>query len=195
MSVSTVDACTSAVDAFATRRLSAERVREGHFELLVGLFQDPRVAATLGGPITVIEAKNRLEENDRHWNVNGFGFWVFHDKRSGDFVGRGGLRRVRVEGTFETEIAYAVASDYWDRGLATEMADAIVDIAFRKLNLADLVAFTLPTNVASRRVMEKVGFSYERDIQHAGLPHVLYRRTSEPRRHTTTRRRASAGEP
>ena len=195
MSVSTVDACTSAVDVFTTRRLSAERVREGHFELLVGLFQDPRVAATLGGPITVIEAKDRLEENDRHWNVNGFGFWVFHDKRSGVFVGRGGLRRVRIEGVFETEIAYAVASDDWDRGLATEMADAIVDIAFRKLNLADLVAFTLPTNMASRRVMEKVGFRYERDIQHAGLPHVLYRRTSESRQYTTATPRASAEKP
>lgn len=195
MNAPTADAFASAVDAFTSRRLSAVRLRKDHFELLLGLYQDPRVAATLGGPITVIEAKNRLEKNERHWNVNGFGFWVFHDKRSGAFVGRGGLRRVRIEGAFETEIAYAVASDYWDRGLATEMADAIVDIAFRKLNLADLVAFTLPTNMASRRVMAKAGFSYERDIQQAGLPHVLYRRTSEPRRHTTTRRRTSAGEP
>jgi ribosomal-protein-alanine N-acetyltransferase len=38
-----------------------------------------------------------------------------------------------------------------------------------------VVAFTLPTNWASRRVMEKVGFTFERDIVHAGLRHVLYR--------------------
>jgi RimJ/RimL family protein N-acetyltransferase len=43
------------------------------------------------------------------------------------------------------------------------------------LGLDDIVAFTLPTNDASRRVMEKLGFSYERDIEHAGMPHVLYR--------------------
>jgi RimJ/RimL family protein N-acetyltransferase len=37
------------------------------------------------------------------------------------------------------------------------------------------VSFTLPHNAASRRVMEKAGLTYERDITHAGLPHVLYR--------------------
>jgi RimJ/RimL family protein N-acetyltransferase len=37
------------------------------------------------------------------------------------------------------------------------------------------VAVTLTTNTASRRVMEKLGMNYERDIEHAGLPHVLYR--------------------
>jgi RimJ/RimL family protein N-acetyltransferase len=40
---------------------------------------------------------------------------------------------------------------------------------------SDLVCFTLTTNHASQRVMEKVGFRYERDVLHAGLPHVLYR--------------------
>ena len=40
---------------------------------------------------------------------------------------------------------------------------------------ADIVSFALPTNRASRRVMEKVGFKYERDILHLNLPHVLYR--------------------
>ena len=41
--------------------------------------------------------------------------------------------------------------------------------------MRDIVCFTLPTNRASQRVMEKVGFVYERDITHANLPHVLYR--------------------
>jgi RimJ/RimL family protein N-acetyltransferase len=50
-----------------------------------------------------------------------------------------------------------------------------VTVAFENLGMSDLVAFTLPINQASRRVMEKIGFSFERDIVHAGLPHVLYR--------------------
>jgi ribosomal-protein-alanine N-acetyltransferase len=49
-----------------------------------------------------------------------------------------------------------------------------VELAFGPLGLDRLVAFTLPDNVASRRVMEKSGFIYERHIEHAGLPHVLY---------------------
>jgi [ribosomal protein S5]-alanine N-acetyltransferase len=55
------------------------------------------------------------------------------------------------------------------------MAKAIVTVAFEHLGMADIVAFTLATNQASRRVIEKVGGQLERDIVHAGLPHVLYR--------------------
>ena len=64
-----------------------------------------------------------------------------------------------------------------DRPLAqrTLLRTASVDVAFRQLALRDLVAFTVTDNVASRRVMEKVGFRYERDFMHHDLAHVLYR--------------------
>ena len=43
------------------------------------------------------------------------------------------------------------------------------------MGLEEIIAFTLPDNVGSRRVMEKSGFTYERDIVHAGVPHLLFR--------------------
>jgi RimJ/RimL family protein N-acetyltransferase len=52
-------------------------------------------------------------------------------------------------------------------------------VAFEDLGLIDVVCFTLPANRASRRVMEKAGFEYERDVVHAGSPHVLYRITAK----------------
>ena len=57
-------------------------------------------------------------------------------------------------------------------------------VAFDDLGLGEIVAFTLPTNIASRRVMEKSGFAYEREIVHAGLPHVLYRQAAPHIRRT-----------
>jgi [ribosomal protein S5]-alanine N-acetyltransferase len=69
----------------------------------------------------------------------------------------------------------------WGQGFATELAHECVEVGFEQLGLLEIIAFTQPDNVASRRVMEKSGFEYERDIIHAGLPHVLYRR----RRSTT----------
>ena len=93
-------------------------------------------------------------------------------------MGRAGLRNTRIGGNEEIELAYALAADYWNRGLATEMAREILKIAFERLGLTDIVSFTLPTNLASRRVMEKVGFEYERDVLRAGAPHVLYRITA-----------------
>ena len=59
-------------------------------------------------------------------------------------------------------------------GLATEISKAMVKLAFKQLGLESLVAFTLPNNLASRRVIEKVGGKYERNIVHAGESHVLY---------------------
>ena len=72
------------------------------------------------------------------------------------------------------EISYALMARHWRKGFATEIATASVELA-GQLRIPSLVAFTLPDNLASRRVMEKVGFTYERDIEWAALPHVLYR--------------------
>jgi [ribosomal protein S5]-alanine N-acetyltransferase len=73
------------------------------------------------------------------------------------------------------EIGYALAAEMWGRGLATEIAAWLVGYAAAH-GVDDLIAYTEPTNVASRRVMEKVGFVYERDVEHHGRQQVLYRK-------------------
>ena len=72
-------------------------------------------------------------------------------------------------------MGWAVVPQRWGQGLATEMGHLSVHVAFDHLGLDELVAFTLKTNAASEQVMRKLGFHYERDIEYAGLPHVLYR--------------------
>ena len=116
-----------------------------------------------------------LAENAAHWERYGFGLWLFRDRASGAFAGRGGLRHVAVEGADEVELAYALMAPYWNRGLATEMGAALLALGFDRLGLDDLVCFTMTTNHASRRVMEKLGFLYEHDFERAGLPHRLSR--------------------
>ncbi|MGK2932540.1 MAG: GNAT family N-acetyltransferase, partial [Solirubrobacterales bacterium] len=59
------------------------------------------------------------------------------------------------------------------QGLASEAALAAIGVA-EKIGLARVVSLTLVDNVASRGVMEKIGLEYERDVDHAGLPHALY---------------------
>lgn len=166
---------TPEIESFRTPRMNAERLRADHFAELCGFYSDERVMATLGGVRTPDVTRTYLEAVIQNWEDHGFGFWIFHDAATGELVGRGGLRRLEIEGTYEVEVAYAVVADRWGQGFATEMAEAAVDVAFRRLKLASVVAFALPSNKASRGVMEKVGFSYERDIVYADLPHVLYR--------------------
>lgn len=165
--------------AFRTRRLVAEPLDLAtHEEELAVLHADARVMATLGGS-TATPEKSRawLERNVRHGEEPGLGVFVFRDRGTGAFVGRGALRRIEIGGGEEVEVGYAVAAELWGRGYATEMARALAGHA-EAAGHRGLVAFTLPTNAASRRVMEKAGFRYERDVVHWDLPHVLYRRAA-----------------
>jgi ribosomal-protein-alanine N-acetyltransferase len=82
------------------------------------------------------------------------------------------------------EIGWRLAADDWGRGLATEGAKAVVRYAFDALGLDSLVSFTVPANVRSLRVMEKIGMNRDpaEDFDHPNLPeghalrrHVLYR--------------------
>jgi ribosomal-protein-alanine N-acetyltransferase len=177
------------VEAFRTERLNAERLREGDLGDLRRMHRDARVMATLapagapdGGLLSDEETQRFLHKHLTHWDRYGYGLWAFRDSADGRFVGRGGLYNARVGGNDEVELAYALVAEYWNRGLATEMAEAMLAIAFERLGLTDVVCFTLATNRASQRVMEKAGFEYERDVVHAGLPHVLYRIRASERR-------------
>jgi len=167
------------LDRLETARLVGERLREEHLDYQRAMDSDPDVMATLGGVRSENESWELLWSGLEHWERNGFGPWVFHARETGETVGGAALRRAEIEGRQEVELGYRVAAAWWGHGIATEMASALVGVARDRLGLAEIVAFTLPYNLASRRVMEKVGFTYERDIEWAGLPRVLYRRRLE----------------
>ena len=57
------------------------------------------------------------------------------------------------------------------------MGEQILKIGFEIFKLREVVCFTLTSNQASQRVMEKLGFKYEREIMRANLPHLFYRLT------------------
>lgn len=164
------------VETFETERLRAHRVRHEDLDDLVRMHTDPTVMATLGGKLwSVDETRAFLDRLIDHWDSHGYGIWTVRDKDGNRFLGRAGLRRKTIDGFTETELLYAYRPEAWNRGVATELARAVVGLSFGRLKFPTLVAFTPPTNTASRRVMEKSGFTYERDFIHAGMLHVLYR--------------------
>jgi ribosomal-protein-alanine N-acetyltransferase len=170
------------IDPVETERMILERLRLEHGPEQLRLLLDPRVGATLwpgAEPPTEAEVLGGLAAKVRHWDRHGFGMWLLRDRQTGEMVGRGGLQYTYTAGLHDVEAGWAIVPERWGQGLATELADACVEVGFERVGLLEIVAFTLPTNTASRRVMEKSGFSYERDIVHAGLPHVLYRHRRE----------------
>lgn len=110
-----------------------------------------------------------------HWDRHGFGQWWWRDREGGELVARGGLQWTMVAGEAAIEVGWAVSPPQWSKGVATELALASLAVGFDELGLDSIVAYTLVTNAASRRVMEKAGLHYERDVTHLSLPHVLYR--------------------
>lgn len=163
------------MDKFSTRRLTAHRLAETDFDNLYQMNQNQKVMKTLGGIQSAEETRQYLHKNMEHWNRYGYGVWTLTYRTTGAFVGRSAVRSVDIEGTEEREFGYALMPEFWGMGLATEISQAMAQLAFKQLGFESLVAFTLPNNFASRRVIEKVGGGFERNIIHVGQPHVLYR--------------------
>ena len=168
------------MDGFTTPRLVAERLHARHLDDLVALHLDPEVSRYLGGTRSAKATEAYLATNLAHWDRHGFGLWAWRTP-GGVFVGRAGIRPLAVEGVAEIEIAYALTRDAWGRGYASEMTQALVQHALERLALPSLVGVIMVEHVASRRVLEKAGFSLERSVAHAGEPCVLYRRTARGR--------------
>jgi RimJ/RimL family protein N-acetyltransferase len=124
------------------------------------------------GPAVLAQCRAWARRDAAHWELHGFGKWlVLEGERP---VGRGGLGVTFVEGRPEVEMGWAVERSQWRRGIATWIARAALDEAER-LGLLGVVAFSRPENHASVRVIEKAGLLFEREVSHAGWPHVLYR--------------------
>jgi RimJ/RimL family protein N-acetyltransferase len=117
---------------------------------------------------------------------DGLGFQAVEEKATGRLVGVVGMVQVKPDmpSAPAVEIGWRIAKEYWGKGLASEAATAWLDWGFGTLDLDEIVAFTFVGNLPSRRVMERLGMSYDAsdDFQHPSLAeghplrsHVLYR--------------------
>jgi len=138
---------------------------------------DPVQMATLGGVRTAEQTAEYMGRNLEHWARHGFGVWLLRERASGAVAGRALLRHLELEGDGVVEVGYSVLAESWGQGLAPEIAAECLRLGRERLGLDSIVAVTLPDNFRSRRVMEKVGMTYQREVEHAGLRHVMYRIT------------------
>jgi ribosomal-protein-alanine N-acetyltransferase len=117
----------------------------------------------------------------------GWGFWAVEVRDGPRFIGFVGLGEPHFEAHFTpaVEVGWRLSREHWGHGYATEAARSAVDFGFRELDLIEIVAMTIPDNLRSRRVMERLGMTRDPadDFDHPNLPdwplrrHVLYRLT------------------
>ena len=122
------------------------------------IYGDPDVMRMLPGrvPLSLEEARPRARMNlIEHWERHGFGPWLIVLPRSARVIGHCGLRFWPE--TADVELLYSLEHSEWGKGYATEAAREAVRAAFEDLRLDRLIAGADAENVASQRVLGKLG--------------------------------------
>jgi len=92
----------------------------------------------------------------------GFGVWAVIEKESDKFIGWFMLKKYKYSD--DQELGYRLMKKYWNRGYATEMSLKLIEYSFLKKNLSKIVAITHPENIASQKVLKKIGMKYIKTI-------------------------------
>jgi ribosomal-protein-alanine N-acetyltransferase len=123
---------------------------------------------------TTEEAKQKIQDRIILFNERKLGKFPIFLRETREFIGTCGLEPFELAGKPEVELGYRLCLKHWGQGYATESAVAALRYGFGDLNLIKIMAFALPQNSASLRILEKLGFQYLYDFVHVELPHRLY---------------------
>ena len=145
---------------------------------------DPRVSEFTGdGGVQSRDVVHKRIKNDvlGDYAKYGFGRLAVCLKSTGEFIGFAGLKY--LDDMQEVDLGYRLAFDHWGKGLATEACKPLVEHGFKELNLNKIMALVIPENKASVRVLEKLGFEFEKIILTEGIEaayYVLNRTDTQP---------------
>lgn len=169
-----------------TERLVLRRWRPADRAPFAALNADPAVMEHFPAPLTREESDAMIARAEAHLDQHGFGPWAVEVRGGAPVIGFVGLVVPRFTAHFTpcVEIGWRLARAHWGHGYATEAARAALAFGFGTVGLAEIVSFTVPANVRSIAVMERLGMTHDAagDFDHPNLPeghplrrHVLYR--------------------
>ncbi|HBD7468578.1 TPA: GNAT family N-acetyltransferase [Legionella pneumophila] len=169
-----------------TKRLFLRTFQEKDVESLIAINQDPKVMQFFPAIPMREETIAFIDKIISHQEEKNFSLYAAEIKNTGEMIGFVGLFTATFQAHFTpaVEIGWRLSSKHWNQGYATEAAKAVLDYAFRKLDLGEVVSFTSVLNKPSIRVMQKIGLhtNSEDDFDNTKVPlgsqlirHVLYR--------------------
>ena len=126
------------------------------------MVSDPDVTRyTSDGGKTLEEARKGLEERlFQDYRKYGYGRWAAVYKPTGKVIGFAGLKY--LDDVNEVDLGYRFFKEYWGKGLATEASRAVLAYGVDNLQLRRIIGIADIENKASIRVLEKVGFTFEK---------------------------------
>jgi ribosomal-protein-alanine N-acetyltransferase len=138
------------------------------------IFADPDVMRYM--PARDITPRERAERSynfhNQTWENYDFGGWMVTDKHTGEILGDCYLEP--EAGSGELEIGYTIGKTYWGKGAASEAGRAVVRFGFERGKVDRIVGVAMPDNVGSWRVLEKIGFVFEKNAHFYDLDVVVY---------------------
>lgn len=165
--------------ALETARLRLRPFTLGDLGALCRITADAEVMRYIGDgfPLTPAETEANLRNIMDAFQRRGYGRWALEEKAGGALLGYCGLGC--PAGSPGTELVYMLARGAWGRGLASEASAAVLRFAFEEVGLEHVYALTMPGNVRSRRVLERLGMEYLREDRYFGYDCVCYALTRE----------------
>ena len=170
-----------------TERLILRRWNDDDRAAYAALSRDPVVMEHFQGLTSIEDSYAFIDKVERHWDEHGWGLWAIEVPGVAPFVGHTGLWPSPPGLPFTApEVGWRLAHEHWGHGYVTEAATEALRFGFRDVGLDEIVSFTVPQNVRSRAVMERIGLERvaDGDFDHPRvdpvaypqlLRHVLYR--------------------
>lgn len=173
-----------------TDRLLLRRWRDSDREPFAAMNADPLVMKHMQGLMSRERSGDLLDRIEAHWKAHGWGPWAVEVSGVAPFIGYVGLSPADDVAGDMVDVGWRLASAHWGNGYATEAAREALRFGFTEVGLDEIVSFTVPQNVRSRRVMERIGLVRDPlgDFDHPRVdpvayphlvPHVFYRLTRE----------------
>lgn len=163
---------------FETERLVLKKFStadaQGFYELNI----DPEVLRLTGDvPFASVAEAETFINNYNHYDRYGFGRWSVFLKDTGDYLGFCGLNyRPAVD---EVDVGFRLRRSHWGKGYATEAASGSLAYGFKTYNLQKIVARAMKDNLASQRVLQKLGMRFQKTFEAEGTLWVQYEITQE----------------
>ena len=164
-----------------TQRLILREFHQEDLHQLAPILTNPKVMKfSPTGILSVSQVQAKIDSFINSYKEFGFGKWAVIFKDSNQLIGYCGIAVEQIDKVDEREIGYRLDPEFWGRGLATEAALTTLQYGFEQLKFPYILGIVERKNVASVRVLEKLGMKYNRETVFHGVKMDIYQVSDAP---------------
>ena len=160
--------------SITTDRLFLTPFAPEHADDLLAMNSDPDVMRYLGDIQTRADVDTSIERVRTRWEKSGYSWWTIFLKDTDTMIGSACLQNLAHKDDAPLEIGWRLKTAHHGKGYATEAGQAAMDFGFNTIGVDYLCAVTNPDNLASQKVMQRLGMHYVGIQTHYDEPCVYY---------------------